>query len=319
MNQSLDGLFDRMSALADPVRSRLLLVLERRELNVGELCTTFQLPQSTMSRQLKVLADEGWVTWRAEGTSRRYSAPVDRLGPEAARLWELVRSRVSALPIAQQDALRVREVLAQRTARGRQFISGAAGEWDRLRTELFGQRADLHALLGLLDDRWVVGDLGCGTGQAAESLAPFVRRVVAIDDSREMIAAARQRLAGLENVEVRRGEIEQLPLKSRSLHAAVLFLVFPYVAEPAAALQEVARVLKPGGRLLITDMIPHDREEYRQRMGHLWLGFAEEEITGWLECAGFRGCRYRVLPPDPQAKGPPLFVASGRVGPSSSR
>lgn len=317
MNESIDGLFDRMSALADPVRSRLLLVLERRELTVGELSAVFQLPQSTMSRQLKVLADEGWVTWRAEGTSRRYTVPLERLDAEAALLWELVRGRVSRLPAAEQDALRVREVLAQRTMRGREFISGAAGEWDRMRAELFGEHAELHALLGLIDDRWVVGDLGCGTGQVAESLAPFVQGVIAIDESPEMIAAAAKRLDGIDGVDLRRGEIEALPLDSGSLDAAVLFLVLPYVAEPPVALREVARVLRPGGRLLIADMVPHDREEYRQRMGHLWLGFSQEEIIGWLACAGFQGCRYRILPPYPEAKGPPIFVASGSSGKST--
>src|SRR5829696_6128599 len=167
-----------MSALADPMRARVLLVLERHELTVSELGATFQLPQSTMSRHLKVLVDEGWLVWRAEGTSRRYAMPVSRLEPHARRLWQLVREEVSALPAADQDAQRVRSVLAQRRTKSQEFFSTAAGEWDRLRGELFGDRADLQALLGLLDDGWTVGDLGCGTGQVSGSLAPFVRRVV---------------------------------------------------------------------------------------------------------------------------------------------
>src|SRR5215210_9344670 len=106
-------LFDRMSALADPMRSRVLLVLERHELTVSELSVVFQLPQSTMSRHLKVLVAEGWLVWRAEGTSRRYAMPGERLDAHAARLWQLVREEVSAVPAADQDAQRVQSVLAQ--------------------------------------------------------------------------------------------------------------------------------------------------------------------------------------------------------------
>src|SRR5690606_12337036 len=182
------------------------------------------------------------------------------------RLWELVREEVARLPATEQDARRVRSVLAQRRERGREFFSTSAGEWDRLRTELFGRRVELQALLGLLDPDWVVGDLGCGTGQVSETLAPFVARIIAVDESPEMLDAARVRLAGRGNVELRRGELEALPIKEGALDAAVLFLVLPYLAEPAAALTEVARVLRPGGRVLIADMTPHDRESYRQQM-----------------------------------------------------
>ena len=312
MNDSPEALFARLSALSDPLRSRVLLVLERRELTVGELADVFQLPQSSMSRQLKGLVDDGWLVWRAEGTSRRYSLPFDRLDSGARRLWELVREQVMRLPAAEQDAVRVQGVLAQRRSRGREFFSTAAGEWDHLRSELFGPRVDLQALLGLIDPDWVVGDLGCGTGQVTESLAPFVRRVVAVDESPEMLEAARRRLGALNGVELRRGELEALPLEASSLDAAVLFLVLPYVAEPVQALVEVARVLRPGGRLLVADMAPHDREEYRQRMGHVWLGFSAGQLGRWLAEAGFSDVRYVSLPAHPEARGPAMFAAGGR-------
>ena len=312
MNTHVEALFDRMSALADPVRSRVLLVLERRELTVGELGAVFQLPQSTMSRHLKALVDEGWLVWRAEGTSRRYTLPMGRLDAPATKLWQLVREQVARLPAAEQDALRVRGVLAQRSSKGREFFSTAAGEWDRLRGELFGARIELQALLGLLDERWTVGDLGCGTGQVSATLAPFVGRVVAVDESPEMLAAARRRLDAVENVEVRRGELESLPLENDALDAAVLFLVLPYLAEPGAVLGEVARVMRPGGRLLVVDLSPHDREEYRQRMGHVWLGFSAGQLGGWMAEAGFDAFRHVLLPPDPEAKGPAVFAASGK-------
>ena len=126
-----------------------------------------------------------------------------------------------------------------------------------------------------------------------------------------MLQAARRRLRDCPNVDVRRGELEALPLDSHVLDAATLLLVLHHVPDPAAALGEAARVLVPGGRLLICDMLPHDREEYRQQMGHVWLGFGEDQIRKLLASSGFEKVRIAMLPADPSAKGPALFVASG--------
>lgn len=305
-------IFDHMSVLADTLRARLLLSLEGRELAVSELCTVVQSPQSTVSRHLRLLGDDGWLLCRRDGTSRRYSLEPDRLAPAARRLWQLAREEVAATPAAAQDGLRLRQVMADRRSRSREFFSSAAGRWDRLRRELFGSRSEVPALLGLLDPGWVVGDLGCGTGGTAEALAPFVRRVVAVDASEAMLEAARRRLAGRPNVELRQGELEALPVAAGELDAALLVLVLHHLVDPPEVLAEVGRALAPGGRLLIVDMTPHDREEYRQQMGHQWLGFAPEQLAGWLAGAGFEGFRQALLPPDPEAMGPALFAASAR-------
>ncbi|MDQ3389056.1 MAG: metalloregulator ArsR/SmtB family transcription factor [Gemmatimonadota bacterium] len=305
-------IFERMSALADTTRSRLLLLLEEHELTVSELCAVVQLPQSTVSRHLKLLGDEGWVVAHAEGTSRRYRMLPDRLEPAAQNLWTLVRAQMTASPVAQQDGERVRGVLSRRRTRSQEFFSTAAGEWDRVRAELYGDGAGLPALLGLLDEKWVVGDLGCGTGQIAGALAPSVARVIAVDESAAMLSAARTRLQGVPNVQLRQGEVEKLPLKDGELDGAVLFLVLHYLAEPPRALREAARALRPGGRLLVVDMMPHQREEYRQRMGHLWQGFSQAEVVAWAAEAGLEAMRYHPLPPDPGARGPVLFAASAR-------
>jgi DNA-binding transcriptional ArsR family regulator len=120
--------FDRLSALADPTRSRLLLLLDRHELTVGELCSVLQLPQSTVSRHLKTLADEGWVTVRAEGTSRRYAMPGAGLDPGARRLWQLVRDQVGATPSARHDLSRAEQVLLERRSTSQAFFSSLAGQ-----------------------------------------------------------------------------------------------------------------------------------------------------------------------------------------------
>ncbi|MDX1502615.1 MAG: metalloregulator ArsR/SmtB family transcription factor [Thermoanaerobaculia bacterium] len=311
------GIIDRMSALADPIRCRLLLALEENELTVGELCSVLQAPQSTVSRHLKVLADDAWVTGRKEGTSRRYAARLEA-GDEARReLWRLVRDDVATGAAAREDRRRLEEVVRRRRSRSQEFFSATAGEWADLRRELFGRRFDLHALLGLLDPAWVVGDLGAGTGLTARALAPFVARVVAVDESPAMLDAARQRLAGFDNVETRLGRLEELPLDDETLDAAVLFLVLHHLERPRAALAHALRCLKPGGRLLLVDMLPHEREEYRQEMGHLWLGFAREQIEEWLREAGGAEPQVVALPPDPEAKGPGLFAASASKAPQT--
>ncbi|HJQ54684.1 MAG TPA: metalloregulator ArsR/SmtB family transcription factor [Gemmatimonadaceae bacterium] len=307
-----------MTALADPTRSRVLLALERNELTVNELRAILQLPQSTISRHLKMLGAEGWVEARAEGTSRHYRLATDSLDPASRRLWHIVRDEVLRTSAAEHDARRTQAVLAERSTRSQQFFSTSAGQWDKMRLELFGRRADI-ALLGLLDESWTVADLGCGTGAVALSLAPFVKRVIAVDESTAMLSAARKRLHGIGNVDLRSGRLEALPLDDGEVDVALLFLVLHYVTDPARVISEAARALRPGGRLLVLDMMPHDRQDLRQTMGHLWQGFDRAMLGGWMEAAGLEGFRYSELPADPEAKGPTLFAASGKRSAAASK
>jgi ArsR family transcriptional regulator len=302
-------IFSDMSALSDLVRTRILVLLEGHELTVSELCAVLQLPQSTTSRHLKILGDAGWVRSRPDGTRRLY-----RMSPEipasSRQLWNLIRPPVQQDTTATQDGQRLKGVLERRRRRSQEFFSSAAGEWDRLRDELFGQRFLLYGLVGLLDDDWTIGDLGCGTGRATEAIAPFVGHVIAVDDSAAMLDAARARLHERDNVDLRRGRLEELPIEDGRLDAATLVLVLHHVADPALVLGEVARVLRPGGRLLLVDMLPHDRDEYRERMGHIWAGFTREQIADYAGAAGFSVRRLEALPAAAEARGPVLFAAS---------
>ena len=306
------AILDHLSALADTTRSRILLLLDRHELSVSELCGIMQLPQSTVSRHLKALADSGWISARAEGTSNVYGMTHDDVDASARRLWALVREQVGPTPAAVHDQRRAQAVLAERRTKSQEFFSSSAGQWDRLRDDLFGERFHLAALSAFADPEWTVGDLGCGTGQLTAALAPFVGRVIAVDASAAMLQAAKKRLQGFENVELRRGDLEALPIDDARLDAATLALVLHHLPEPDRALVEVARVLKPRGRLLIVDMLPHDRESYRQQMGHVWLGFSDEHVRRVLAESGFADVRIVPLSPDPKSKGPGLFVATAK-------
>jgi SAM-dependent methyltransferase len=299
----------RLGSLADASRTRLLLLLSRHELSVGELCAAVQLPQSTVSRHLKVLLDEGWVVTRAEGPSRYYRQA--RLDASGKRLWQVVSDDLAGSPESSQDEARAQQALSQRRTRSQEFFTTAAGQWDALRAELFGAQAGFAGLLALLDERWVVGDLGCGTGVVSELLAPHVERVIAVDESEPMLTAARRRVADHDNVELRAGKLEALPIGDASLDAAVLSLVLHYVGEPLVALSEARRVLKTDGRLIVVDMMAHGRAEYREQMGHVWQGFTREQMNAWLEEAGFARVRWTPLPPQADVRGPVLFVASG--------
>jgi ubiquinone/menaquinone biosynthesis C-methylase UbiE/DNA-binding transcriptional ArsR family regulator len=319
-------LLDSFTALADSTRCRMLLILEQHELTVSEFCLVLQLPQSTVSRHLKTLSDAGLVVSRRDGTSRYYSlaleAPAElrtsngdvhasgNARTPQAELWSLARRELVDRPGAAQDAHRLERVLAARSETSQQFFATSAGQWDQLRDELFGDQFYWRGLLALLPSSWAVGDLGCGTGAIMAALAPHVAEVIGVDGSDEMLKAAAARLAPpFKNVQLRRGALEALPIDDASLDAATLVLVLHHLPSPALALAEAFRVLKPGGRVLIVDMTPHEREEYRQQMGHVWLGFSEDQICRLLGQARFADVRCHSLPAVTEAKGPALFAA----------
>jgi SAM-dependent methyltransferase len=303
---------DQLTVLSDAIRVRMLAVLEGRELTVTELCDVVQLPQSTVSRHLKTLADGDWVTSRRDGTRRLYTLPLDDLDSSARQLWQVVRDQAASSATLTHDDRRLKQVLARRRTQSEAFFSSSAGQWDRLREDLFGPTSHLQALIGLLDPNLVVGDLGCGTGTVTQCLSQFSQRIIAVDASKEMLEAARENLGGQKHIEFRQGALEKLPIETGELDVALMMLVLHHLPEPRRVIAEAARALKPGGRVLIFDMLPHEREEYRQTMGHVWLGFNEREMTQWLQAAGFKEIRWRALPPEPKAKGPSLFVASAR-------
>ena len=304
---------DRLGVLGEAVRLRMLRLLEREELSVGEVASVFQLAQSSASRHLKVLGEAGWLVRRAVGTSTHYRLTLDDLAPEARALWSTIRTGLTTPELGEDDR-RLAGVLAERMTDSRAFFGRIAGEWDAVRAELFGERFTAPALLGLIRPDWVVADLGCGTGNAAELLAPCVERVIAVDESEPMLRAAGQRLDDAANVECRRGELESLPLDDASVDAVVCLLVLHHVGDPGVAVREMRRVLRPdrgGGVALIVDMVEHERDEYRRSMGHQHRGFGREQIESMLGEAGFASPVYRVLPSDPEARGPDLFAATG--------
>ena len=301
------SLLQWIDPLNDLARLRVLRGLNRHELGVGELATALQLPQSTVSRHLKRLLDAGWITRRSQGTAALYRMAGVDSDPTARTLWELTKASLETLAECRGDDQRVQGVLARRSVDSRGFFGDLGGAWTDLRQRLFGRSASLHPLLALINPDWIVGDLGCGTGQTAAELACWVHRVEAIDREAAMLKAARTRLAGVENVGLHKADVLALPFDDQAFDASLLSLILHHLEHPGRAIGEAARVTR--GPLLVVDMMAHDRLEYRDTMGHLHLGFTEEALRTLGDQAGVRLEHFQPLPPDPEASGPPLFVA----------
>ncbi len=306
-------LLNRLATLGDIVRLRIVRLLDRHELSVGELDRALQLPQSTVSRHLKLLHEGGWIIKRSEGTASLYHLVEDALAEDARQLWLIAKHQIGESPVLEEDDSRLAEVLAERREDSRAFFGRVGGEWDHLRHELFGMQFTAEALLAFVDADWTIADIGCGTGNAAEHLAPFVNKVIVVDREPTMLDAAGKRLEGFGNVEFRQGELTSLPIADDEVDGAMVFLVLHHVANPAEAMNDIARIVKPDGAIVIVDMVAHDRESYRYTMGHEHMGFAEETVARWCEALGLRSLRYQRLRPATTAKGPGLFVATMRM------
>lgn len=305
-----DALLAQMDALADPTRLRLLRLLEGHELGVAELCDVLQMPQSTVSRHLKVLGNQGWTRGDRRGTTNVYRMLSDELDGTAMRLWRLAREQMADWATIHQDELRLAERLQQRRSEQQAFFADAAGQWDKLREELYGSRFGAMAHLALMPDEWTIADLGCGTAQSAVELAPHVKRIIGVDNSSAMLKAAHKRAQPYGNIDLRQGELEALPIDDGECDAALMMLVLVYVVEPTAVLAEAQRILRPGGRLVIADLLAHDRDEFRRKMGQRVNGFTETQLAHLLEAAGFTRTRCQPVHPQPQAKGPALFLST---------
>lgn len=301
---------DWLQTLADGTRVRLLAVLGHGEFSVSELCRIVQLPQSTVSRHLKLLTGEGWVDHRRDGTHQLYWLSEKAWCPAQTRLWDWVVEQKNGSATASQDVARLRRVLNERS-RSEAFFNSAAEQWDHLRVELFGAQLDAFILAATLPPEAVVAELGCGSAPLAQLAAPHVRKVIAVDSSHAMLAAARQRLSVFKNVSLMQAPLTELPLSSAHCDAAWLVLVLPYIDDVMPVIAEAARILKPEAPLVVVDLQPHDRHTYRQEMGHRRLGMSQEEMAGWFKQAGLGKFRYQPLPPDPVSKGPALFAAVG--------
>lgn len=298
----------------ESTRLRLLALLDREELSVRELCACVGMAQSRVSNHLRVLREAGLLIERHAGRSTFLRLANPDTGTMAERLWEALRAELVALPEHDADLERLERVLAEREG-GSDFFDRVAGQWDTISGEFATGQARPRAVSHLVPAEFVVADLGCGTGYLTERMARHVGRVIGVDNTQAMLDAAAQRTQGFANVELREGDLQAAPIEDGACDAAMLSLVLTYVSEPIAVLREAGRVLKFGGKVVIVDLLEHDRDEFRRELEQRWLGFDSAQLTDMLTMVGFDHICVRALPPEPHVKGPALLLATGTKSP----
>ena len=310
-----DALQKIFKTLADPTRVRILALLEREELAVQELVEVLGMTQSRVSRHLGILREAGLLRDRREGTFVHYRMvlPGDGAWSEA---WSLASRGLAEDPAASRDRAALAGVLEARAARSRSFFDAVGPEWEALRKVWNDDALRARALLRLVPRGLRALDLGTGTGALAAELARAGVSVIAVDHSPRMLEAARARLAAeaLQGVELRAGEASALPLADGEVDAAFAHMVLQYLPSPAEALRELARVVRPGGTVVVVDFVRHDRAWMQDELGVVWLGFPPEEVARWLGEAGLAEVRLEVQPASARgADLPETFVASGTL------
>jgi ubiquinone/menaquinone biosynthesis C-methylase UbiE len=301
----MESLLAGLRAAAEPTRLRLLALCARAELTVSELTAILGQSQPRVSRHLKLLCDAGLLDRLREGSWVFYRLSQRATASTLARL--LAGLVPDDDPIVALDRERLDQIKRTRAESASAYFRANAAQWGKIRSLYVDESEVERALLELMppgETRELL-DIGTGTGRMLEILAPRAEHAVGIDTSREMLSIARVNLerAGMRNCSIRRGDMYQLPLQGASFDTVVIHQVLHYADRPAEAIQEAARVLRPGGRLVIVDFAPHALEFLRIEHAHRRLGFADAEILDWCRAAGLEPGRTRHLP------GSPLTVA----------
>jgi ubiquinone/menaquinone biosynthesis C-methylase UbiE/DNA-binding transcriptional ArsR family regulator len=309
--QELQRVFRTFS---DPTRVRLLALLEREELAVQELMEVLGMAQSRVSRHLAILREAGLLEDRRDGTYvfYRLASPHKAIWSQT---WALVKDNLKGDPTAERDAAALVRVLESRAARTRSFFDSVGPEWDAVRKVFNDDALRARAVSRLIDPSQTVADIGTGTGILAIELARLGVSVVAIDNSARMLDAARAKISaepGLA-IDLRHGEASALPLRDGEVDAALAHMVLHYLGSPAEAIAEMARIVRPGGRVIVVDFVSHQNEWMRQELGVTWLGFSADEIAEWFARTGLLD--FQLHEHEGLSSGrdlPATFIASGR-------
>jgi ubiquinone/menaquinone biosynthesis C-methylase UbiE len=294
-----------LKAAAEPTRLRLLMLIGEAELTVTDLTAILRQSQPRLSRHLRLLSEAGLVERHREGSWAFF-----RLG-ETGGTADIARALITRLdpndPVIARDRDRLAAVRAARAAAAQNYFRRHAAEWDRIRRLHVADTAVEEAIRTALSDQPIRSllDLGTGTGRMLELFAADIERGLGLDLSLDMLALARARLdrAGLKHCTVRQGDIYDLALPRDSFDVVIVHQVLHFLDDSARAIAEAARVLRPGGRLLVVDFAPHDLEFLRDEHAHRRLGFAPETVTQWFDAAGLEFVAQKTLPPDQNSDG----------------
>ncbi len=303
----MENLLSVLRAAGEPTRLRILAILALGELTVSELTQVLLQSQPRISRHLKLLADAGLIVRYPEGSWVFY-----RLD-ESARLGDLLAEIIASLPQGdhelQRDRERLAEVRADRAARAQAYFAANAAQWDSLRANHIPETAIEERMGELIGGRDIdlLVDLGTGTGRMLEIFGTRASRAVGFDISPDMLTIARAKLDELaaENCQVRQGDCANVPLEDNVADIVILHQVLHFLDDPQRAVNEAARITRPGGCVLIADFGPHEMEDLRNEHAHRRLGFADDEMNHMLRAAGLLAAAGDTL----TAQNTPLTVA----------
>jgi len=312
---SSDTLQKVFKTLSDPTRLRILAVLEREELAVQELMDILGMAQSRVSRHLAILREAGLLRDRRDGTYVFYRFELGDEGPWRDA-WELAKRSLRGDSTRARDEVALGRVMQARAGRARSFFDSVGPEWDAVRKVFNDDALRARAIARLVSPELTVADVGTGTGVLALELARLGLRVIAVDNSSRMLEAARSNVEreNVSGVEFRSGDVSQLPLTDSEVDAALAHIVLHYLPSPAEAVREMARVVKPGGTVVVVDFVRHQHEWMRQELGVHWLGFDDDDVEGWFEAAHLEGFRRETHQGASAGRDlPATFIASARV------
>jgi ArsR family transcriptional regulator len=305
----MPGTLKILKLLSDPTRLRILRLLGQEELTVAELQKILGMGQSRTSAHLAQLKAEGLVSDRRAGRNIHYA----RAGAESDALADLIAQGGAELPEAAQDDAALKLVLLKRQDKAGEYFNQLAGQFGRTYVPGRSWRALSHGLLRLLPPM-VIADLGAGEGTLSQLLAKTAKKVIAVDNSPAMVEFGANLAAehGLRNLEYRLGDIDDPPIKAGTVDLALFSQALHHAASPAKALAAAHRILKPGGRLVVLDLLAHGFEQARTLYAHVWLGFSEVELLRLVEKAGFREVDVSVVSRETRAPHFQTVLATAR-------
>lgn len=301
-----------LRALSDSTRLRIMALLERDELSVNELQEVTRMGQSRISTHLRLLQESGLLQSRREGKRAFYQLNA-HAGALAREFIALAVRGAGEMHEHQADQVNLKRILARRKEQAQVFFNQVAGRFDRVYGPGRSWQAFGHLLLRMLP-AITVADLGAGEGLLSELLARRCKKVIAVDNSEKIVAfgAAKARKNGLKNLEFRLGNLQNPPIEPNTVDLVILSQALHHAEDPAATLASAAKLLKPGGQILLLDLLAHKFDKARELYGDRWLGFAESDLHRWLEAAGFKKIEISIVAAEEQ---PPHFqtILAGAV------
>ena len=313
-----DAIFGHFKILQDEIRVRLLYILEQSRCNVGELSQILQIPQPSISRHLKKLLDDGWLIRESENTTGWYSFQPAFLEDSTQKaLWEVVSTDIQTKNrkdgiCFEEDLERLQSVLVLRRTNSQNFFATIGRQWEDVRRGLFGDAYLLPTLLSLLPSHLRIIDIGCGTGDALEALAPFSKTLIGVDQSVEMIQLAEERLQKYkkheDHISLICGNIVDIDI-NEPVDVALSMLVLHHLNDIEAVFQKMQSILSQEGRFIVLDMQAHQQLELQRNMGHVHLGFERSFLEDIAQKYHFCLQSWRNINKAEEAVGPELFLA----------